>query len=226
MPGDLILIYNRKSVSKAMQQAIRWKRTRVSHIAIVSSMDTVIHATPRNGVHYKSLKSVISEATTNGFRVIRHCDLDNDNDMELTLYLVKRLRFYHEQSYNFLFFWRRRETASYCSELAAKAYKDIKHSLSARQPRNTLPVDIERNLSDKNWLDVTGLYLEDRFFLNGELEAAAENSQKINSYIHHMARTQKKIVEAINERNRKLGLPPMTPFTSPVKFWDTKPNDD
>lgn len=233
LPGDLVLIPPsvKKSANQMAQSIVRARKASFTHIAIIADPTSIIHAMPDEGVCFARINEVLSPGKSIGYRVLRHVDLDID--MSLVMRLRNRMLFYLGQKYNFSFFLRRRERSSYCSELAAKVYKDIGYPLCKKLPRNTLPVDIENLLHNPHWLDVTSLYVrihdveKIEICIPGSdklLENAGMQIHEIEELIHKSHHVLLKGQKTLNTLNRIIGLPEET-IELPREYWDVDPKD-
>ena len=157
--GDILLIPLHdleKSPNTFAQSILRFRRAQFAHVAIAVGRFTALHAMPDDGVHAVWISSLVDPCPQGSLRVIRNISLSGN--AELHTKLRSRLLFYYRQKYNIAFFFRRFENASYCSELAAKAYADVGLPLSHRSPKYVLPVDLEQLPADR-WIDVTSAYV-------------------------------------------------------------------
>jgi Permuted papain-like amidase enzyme, YaeF/YiiX, C92 family len=152
--GDIILFRqptDLKSPNTLAQSVLRRRKALFSHVAISVGEFFAIHAMPDEGVHVVPLSSFSKDLLL----VYRHVKVDENLDLQLQL--RSRLFYYFGQPYNRAFWLRRFETASYCSELAAKAYADVGLPLSHRNPKHVLPVDLQ-DLPVDEWTAVTVAY--------------------------------------------------------------------
>ncbi|BDT66114.1 hypothetical protein os1_02670 [Comamonadaceae bacterium OS-1] len=153
--GDIILIRpldGEKSANTLVQTLLRAKLAQFSHVAVAIGEFFAIHAMPAEGVHIVPIDHFAIER----IKVLRRKNIDGNLDLKLKLH--DRLLYYFGQAYNKKFWFRRQETSSFCSELAAKAYKDIDLPLSRRRPKWVMPVDLQ-DLPSTDWIDVTETYL-------------------------------------------------------------------
>lgn len=216
--GDIIFFSpsSKKSANTLAQQLIRGRESRHSHVAIAVKQGNAIHAMPSDGVHLSRIRELL--LINNHFSVYRNVDLSTDELCRLE----DKLWYFNRQKYNFRFFMPSRRGASFCSELAAKAYRAVNVNISTRRPGATLPADIFDHISENAvWLDVTSLYRA--FFLDENFDdghdMASNFVQIIEQLNQNMAAGQQALIDRINYIHLKQGLP--TPSISPTrKYWN------
>lgn len=212
-----------KSPNTFIQSILRFRRASCAHVAISVGRFTALHAMPEEGVHAVWTKSLVNPCPPGSLRVIRNISLSNN--AELCAKLRTRLFFYYRQKYNSAFFFRRFENASYCSELAAKAYADVGLPISHRSPKYILPVDFEK-LPIDSWLDVTSAYFPpedpiqksdlelymEKYVLRSALEHAKIEKFLIETEdaLYCSELNQVAISGPLNQMRQLLGLPAVT----------------
>lgn len=198
--GDLIFFHSskRSSFNAAAQSAARLTVAKHTHIAITIKQGNAIHAMPQFGVQMEEIRELLL-GNEDGFLVLRKKSLQHD--IPRLCLLEDSLLFHSRQRYNFLFLMRERRHASFCSELAAKAYERSGMMISPRSPSKTLPMDIFRYLeSNSEWSDVTAVYQE--FFLDNPDYARHSLAAKVGRFIEYtnqdMAYSQQILSDRVN----------------------------
>jgi len=237
LTGDILLISSssRKSANTSVQTLLRFRRASFSHVAIVLDATTAIHAMPDEGVHLVPLAELLRQIDRTRLKTLRHLDLDRSTELQMEL--REALLYFHNQRYNKLFFARLGEGSSYCSELAAKAYRRIGKPLTKRLPRNTLPEDLAALSGHRHkWIDATGIYADDEpepqiidsivpglsdvFASSGKaLEEAGGLFREGESAMHEIIKRQQEVQDLINTFNEALGLPKKE-IKQPREYWD------
>ena len=222
IPGDIILFpKTSKNPNLFFQSLLRLSKARHSHVAVTVNKVQLIHAMPKAGVELQTLHRYLSQ--TEDFVVFRNKSLLSDSDIGL---LSDKLIFYHRQRYSLLNMWSPSWRHSYCSELAAKAYKEIGIHLcrNVSHSNRVLPTDIYGHVStDPDWIDITHQYKE--FFLDSAqaetLELKAKAYEIFALLNQSMGYGQQKLTNRVNSINEKLGenAPRMTP---PHKYWSNE----
>lgn len=233
LPGDIILIEPTKapSFNTSYQSAIRLRKSKYSHVAIVLDPGTIIHSMPKSGVSTELFSKFKTQLKSRRFQVIRHVRMDKSESLRFEL--RNRLLFYRRQKYNFLFSFGNSKKTSYCSELAAKAYRDINISVCRKTPKRTLPIDLQPLLSNSEWINVTPIYAPERthtatalksFFekSNALIDESAELNFQLEDLMQESVRQQKNMLMMINELHAIFGLNEVK-LDFPREYWDSKP---
>lgn len=237
LPGDIVFVKTgkKKNLSIVGQSVLRATKASYSHVAIVLDPGSLIHSMPGKGVITVGLKTELKSSGKGNITVLRHCDLEKDENKRMEL--REKLSFYRKQRYNYALSLRRNETSSYCSELAAKAYSDIGIPLVQNAVRNTLPIDLEVLFNDKLWKDVTDEYEVDTDYksvidFSPELAEWLENSDAIiqktseaqriaEDHLQQSSKEQARMLALINRLNELTGQEKLD-IELPNKYWDTK----
>lgn len=115
-PGDIILMTNPASMKLVRgQQALFYKRTRSSHVALIHADFVCIDSMPVAGVTNRIVSELLHPAGDD-WRVIR-CDRVTDRDA-----IMQACAYYLAQPYRVLPSKFSAKSYSYCSELARKVY--------------------------------------------------------------------------------------------------------
>lgn len=217
--GDIILIsQSKKSFNLIAQFLFRRKKAKHRHVAIALYNFSLIHAMPKSGVHLVPLGKYLNDNPD--FVVFRNkYALSND----YPYLLEKYIRYYNLQGYslfNYYIFSRRH---SYCSELAAKAYKKAGLRLvkSELKTKKVLPSDIYRHVgNNSDWLNVTDEYK--KFFLNNPnfslLEKAADFEKFNVEFTQGMGYGQQQLANLVNSISAKEGDDKLF-MTPPMNYW-------
>lgn len=243
--GDIFLIRSHsqnKTPNTVAQTLLRFRKASFSHVAIQIGEFNTIHAMPKGGVHVVKTAELLKHISPENAIVLRHRDMQKN--VTLQIKLREKLFFYYKQPYNFAFFLRMREVASYCSELAAKAYKDIGVPISMKNPRHVLPVDLEALRQHPDWQDVSLAYdglnknkqstpldeALDRYFASDHKsrEDTEDLLIKLEGIFQENGGDQIKMTRMINIRRRMLGLKPIS-ITLARYYWNLqkrKPSRD
>ena len=163
LSGDIILLASAndgKSRNRIAQMLLRRQTASYSHVAVSVGTYTAIHAMPKDGVHALRTRDLLGEPGTKRVLALRHKAIAESLDIQIRL--RQRLFYYFKQKYNMTFMLRRADDASFCSELAAKAYADVGLALSHRKPKSVLPVDLESLRDRSEWTDVTSAYCPEK----------------------------------------------------------------
>ena len=142
------------------------------------------------------------------------------------------------QPYNWKFAFRRSESSSYCSELAAKAFAQIGFSISRKRPARTLPIDIQILKGKENWIDVSSVYFEflrerlnpgsailgSDFFLGVDalLEDSSLFAAGAEERMQNAVRNQARNRDLVNEVHKLLGKQPLQAPQEQKSYWDTQ----
>ena len=210
-----------KNINLLIQSIFRFGKAKHSHVAITLGEFSLIHAMPKAGVRMQSLGEYLRE--NRNFIVYRHKLASLEKSAH---FLREHLQFHHLQKYgifNVIFTnWRH----SFCSELAAKAYKKANLKLTRYNiyPKWVFPIDIFRHVSvDSDWVDVTEKYID--FFLKDEyfkIQKMASSFEQFNvEYTQKMGFEQQNLLDLINRSNNrndeKEGI-----TKPPMNFWSNR----
>ena len=124
--GDILIVKGKAKGSKflAFIQKLFYLKNNASHILIAIADGFYIHATKGNkGVHIINYQELLLEIEDN-WRAIRLKKLTDEEKEKLK----RVVNYYRGQAYNIKFFLATRD-ASFCSELAAKIYKQANISI-------------------------------------------------------------------------------------------------
>lgn len=151
--GDILIVQGKSIMSKILVAAQKpfYFKNNASHILITIADGFFIHSTGDKGVHVINFQELLPQIEDN-WRAIRIKDLSDIQKEELS----KVINHYRGQSYNKKFFCAV-EDASFCSELAAKIYKQAEISiLDNLEPQYVKPSNFVKE-ADKgdSWLDIT-----------------------------------------------------------------------
>ncbi len=219
--GDIILLSpHAKSLNTKAQSLIRRKSAIHSHVAVAVKQGNAIHAMPKAGVHAATIRSLLTESDIE-FLVFRNKKIKQNN--ELLYRLEDKLWYFNKQKYNFFLFFHSRTNASFCSELLAKAYKEIGIDVSSRRPSATLPVDIHEFVQKSTeWEDITSIYAN--FFLTQNCtpadDLASNFVRQIEEQNQSMTQGQRKLIDRINRIHRKNKISP-TEIKPTRQYWNT-----
>ncbi|WP_072025440.1 YiiX/YebB-like N1pC/P60 family cysteine hydrolase [Dickeya undicola] len=174
--GDILLINNRTKNRwyNILGQKILRKTPSVNttHVALSLGDGIFIHADTSCGVDLAFFPELLDKSEGN-WKVIRHIEINDETEEE-----IKKSGIFHfKKAYNYGIILKESETSLFCSQFVDLAYKTIGVDIFRRKKDNSLlrldnilPVDFERLLTnDKNWSDVTNIYLDnmnDNFFEN------------------------------------------------------------
>ncbi len=151
--GDIFLVTGKNLMSKpiAKGQKAFYPKAISSHILIAISDGIYIHATSDKGVNISTFIEELPniEDTWRAIRLKNLSSEDKDN-------LLKSVLHYLGQDYNTVYFTSS-DSASFCSELAAKIYKQAKISImNNKEPHKVIPADFDREADQQiDWEDIT-----------------------------------------------------------------------
>jgi len=220
-PGDIIFLRqnSRKSLNIHAQSLIRGKRALYSHIAIAVKQGNAIHSMPREGVHVVRVHDLLNSSGAT-FQVFRHIVVNATP--ELHTKLEDGLWYFNQQKYNKRFFMRTRNNASFCSELASKAYAKINIEISRKPSSHTLPVDIFEKISkNEGWLEVTDLYKD--FFLDKNFDSshnlASDFVRRLECANQIMVTQRWDLIYKLSSQSENLDMPII--LTTPSRsYWN------
>jgi len=155
--GDVLLVRGagKKSSTIVGAQKVLYQRARSSHVALCLGGGAFIHSTAASGVHIEFFPAILSESQSN-WTVLRLKALDGAGREKL----FSAANYFLEQGYNRGFMLPENATSSFCSEFAAKAYRQAGFEIiSGKKPSQVFPADFDREADgSEEWLDVTDEY--------------------------------------------------------------------
>lgn len=218
--GDLILIrtkVRKKSCNLIAQSVLRCRGAEYSHVAIAIDPIFALHSMPAGGVHTVPLYDLITNGSVERFVVFRSLTLEASREFQLKL--RRALLYYIDQPYNKTFFARIGDRSSFCSELAAKAYKKSGMPITKKPSRFVLPADLEALSRNAKWRIVTGQYREVQNFMDSVYmplslrQTAISLSESINN--------DAELLLELERRIRQLSLEHPTAADGSWQYWDT-----
>lgn len=151
--GDIFLVTGLNVMSKPIAKAQKafYSDAISSHVLIAISDGIYIHATSDNGVDITTFKDELPNIK-DSYRAIRLKELSEENEENL----AKSVYHFLGQDYNKAFFTSS-DKASFCSELAAKIYRQADISiLNDKESHKVIPADFDREADEEtSWEDIT-----------------------------------------------------------------------
>ena len=182
--GDVMLVTGQSKSSQllALSQKAIYRNAKSSHALLGLGDGTFIHSTTDGGVHLKFLLDELVEVEDH-WRVIRLKAITEDDTDRLLCAGIKFLR----QEYNKAFFLSESDSASFCSELVAKAFRDAGlNAFGDARPSAVTPAHLDRMADNASgWDDVTQSYRE---FLPAFTRDQAGYRLGFNTISHLLAR--------------------------------------
>lgn len=226
--GDIFLVTGMNAMSKPITKGQKafYGKAISSHILIAISDGIYIHATSDSGVAITTFQEEMPNIK-DSWRAIRLKELSAENRESLMRSVVHFLG----QDYNKAFFTAS-DGASFCSELAAKIYKQAGISiLDDKESHKVIPADFDREADNQiQWEDITEDTKECFKKLNDEPSIKiAYLSYKRIMYIVQMRRKMEKVLEdaflkteIVSEGFKKdyINLKQNTANKVEVPYWD------
>lgn len=217
LPGDLILFSPpKKSINIIIQTLLRLKKSKHSHVAIVVDPCNVIHAMPGLGVHNETIRNVLNSAQGD-FVVYRNTTIQTEKDI---LELQDSLNYHRGQFYNYGIGLRHSWSSSFCSELAALAFKKININISNKSPNKTLPSDIYHMIStNPDWIYITKTFEE--HYLSPSYKTVYDVAARFYSATEDFnqagALGQKQLLDKLNKLSANSAMP--TNYKPTRDYW-------
>ena len=202
LPGDLVLLRGSRIIAELQRVSVKHSGPYYSHVAISVGAGVFIHST-RDDVHFVGYSAIFKSGTyAANWKVLRNQEIE-ERIIENANYandILMQCIYYLGQKYNYWYSLEKdnkpcEDRTSFCSELAAKIYRQLGIKISDRPPEQIYPMHIAQLAGSNGWPDVTQLYKRAEFTPDAKRAITSLVLKEKDSFMKSLGCTEKELME-------------------------------